>query len=105
MMARERRRLSVDFRALMPLGATITRAQWDMEVPGDVAMSAGQIDGPRSSVLIEAQQEGGGAETRCQVTLSTGEVLAQYFVILVGSGPVFRDAGGMAGASQIVVNA
>lgn len=105
LMTRERRRLTANFRALMPVGVTITRAQWDMEVPGDVAMSAGQIVGSRTSVLIEAQQEGGGAEIRCQVTLSTGEVLAQYFVVLVGSGPVFRDSGGMAGASQIVVTA
>lgn len=105
LMTRERRRLTANFRALMPVGVTITRAQWDMELPGDVAMSAGQIVGSRTSVLIEAQQEGGGAELRCQVTLSNGDVLAQYFVILIGRGPIFRDSGVASGASQIVVNA
>ncbi|MGL4275184.1 MAG: hypothetical protein ACRCTO_23115 [Pseudomonas paracarnis] len=105
LMAREKRRLSANFRAVMPAGATITRAQWDMHIPGDVAMSAGQIAGPRSSVLIEAVLEGGGAELRCQVTLSTGDVLAQYFVVLIGSGPIFRDSGVASGASQIIVNA
>ena len=103
LMTQERRRLSANFRALIPAGATITRAQWDIHVPGDVVMSAGQLSGPSTSVLIAAIREGGGAEIRCQVTLSTGEVLAQYFAVLVGTGPIFNDIEGGGGQTQIVV--
>lgn len=105
LMGQERRRLSANFRALIPAGATITRAQWDMYVPGDVAMSAGQINGTSSSILIQAIREGGGAEIRCQITLSTGDLIAQYFAVLVGNGPVFNDSMNGGGPAQIVVNA
>lgn len=104
-MAQEKRRLSAQFRALIPAGVTIVRAQWDMHVPGDVAFSAPQINGTASSVLMEAVREGGGAEIRCQVTLSNGEVLSQYFCILIGVGPVFNDPVGSFGPTQLVVNA
>lgn len=105
LMAQEKRRLTAQFRAIIPAGVTIASAKWDMWVPGDVAFSAPQISGTASSVLIEAVREGGGAELRCQVTLSNGEVLSQYFCILIGVGPVFQDPVGSFGPTQLVVNA
>lgn len=105
MMTREKRRLTASFRALIPAGVTITQAKWDMWIPGDVGMTDAQISGADSSVLIEAALDGGGAEMRCQVTLSDGQVLTQYFAVLVGCGPIFNDSGSVSGASQLVVNA
>ena len=99
----ERRTLAANFRAMIPAGVTITRAQWDMDLPGYVTMQTGTVVGPEARVIITAGLECGGTGIRCGVTLSDGSVFSQAFYVRVLASPLYGDGPIAGGPSRIVV--
>ncbi|QWF19292.1 hypothetical protein [Lysobacter capsici] len=100
----EKRCLIAAFNGAIPLGRTITRAEWRLDRTYSVTMSAGSIEGRDVRVMIQARNRG-ISPIRCEATLDNGEIYVQLFEIEVVDGPYFGDAQLAAGPAVIVVDA
>ncbi len=87
---RQKVRITVDFTAVVPAGASIVAVTWRTTGPWSLVMSDAQISGSKTSVASDFQQAGCAA-LKATVTLSDGSIHNQPFEFSVTDCPFFGE--------------
>lgn len=101
----ERRELVANFNGVIPEGRIIASATWRTNQAYAANLSGARIDGRQVFATLTAQQ-GTRAHIKCEVTLDSGDVYNQVFIVSIKTGPWFNgEQSPPAGPNELTVTA